>query len=264
MTSPTKCIPARHPSRSHGSMSKRLCDQHGAYLAELYGKVGSREIYSPCPKCATDHARTYKARLHAEESARQEALKNNIRFRCGIPKRFAKTTLDQYQATTKEQQIALGVSRKYLANFESRRDKGCSLVFCGTPGTGKTHLACAIANCLMENMIEVKYSSVYAVTRMVKSTYRKDSSVSEKKIIDAFIQPALLVLDEAGVQFGSDTDDLILYQIINGRYEAVLPTILISNLTESELASFIGDRCIDRMREGGGAVVSFNWDSYRK
>lgn len=264
MTSPIRSIPARHPNRSHGSMIKRLCDRHGPYFAELYGQAGSRKIYSPCPICAKNYEREQKARLHAEETARQEVLKNNIRSRCGIPKRFAKSTLDQFRASTREQQIALNVTRKYLANFESNRNNGCSLVFCGTPGTGKTMLACAIANRLLENLIEVKYSSAYAITRMVKSTYRKDSNVTEKSVIDSFIRPALLVLDEVGVQFGSETDDLILYQIINGRYEAVLPTILISNMTEKELAAFIGDRCIDRMREGGGAVVSFDWDSYRK
>ena len=42
------------------------------------------------------------------------------------------------------------------------------------------------------------------------------------------------------------------------------PTILISNLTEEELGKYIGDRIIDRMKEGQGAVIKFDWESYRK
>jgi DNA replication protein DnaC len=41
------------------------------------------------------------------------------------------------------------------------------------------------------------------------------------------------------------------------------PTILISNLTVGELGAFIGERALDRMKEGGGAVLAFDWTSRR-
>lgn len=66
------------------------------------------------------------------------------------------------------------------------------------------------------------------------------------------------------MQFGSETEKLILFEILNGRYEHVLPTILISNLTETELIQYIGTRCHDRLQEGGGASLSFLWESYRR
>ena len=75
--------------------------------------------------------------------------------------------------------------------------------------------------------------------------------------------PDLLILDEVGVQFGSDAEKLILFEIINTRYQDMKPTILISNLTLVELGKYIGERVVDRMREGGGAILSFDWDSYR-
>ncbi|KAA6208087.1 ATP-binding protein, partial [Avibacterium paragallinarum] len=42
------------------------------------------------------------------------------------------------------------------------------------------------------------------------------------------------------------------------------PTILISNLSEDELSRYVGERIIDRMREGKGAVINFDWESYRQ
>ncbi|MDN6682437.1 MAG: ATP-binding protein, partial [Enterobacterales bacterium] len=41
------------------------------------------------------------------------------------------------------------------------------------------------------------------------------------------------------------------------------PTILISNLTREELVTFIGERVLDRMSDGGGCTLAFTWESYR-
>jgi DNA replication protein DnaC len=73
----------------------------------------------------------------------------------------------------------------------------------------------------------------------------------------------LLILDEVGVQFGSETEKQILFSLLNGRYKAMLPTLLISNLTRDELAVCIGTRNLDRLQEGAGTFISFDWDSYR-
>ena len=73
----------------------------------------------------------------------------------------------------------------------------------------------------------------------------------------------LLVIDEVGVQFGTDTEKMILFEILNERYENLKPTILISNLSIESLKKFTGDRVIDRMKENKGKVLIFNWNSAR-
>jgi DNA replication protein DnaC len=72
-----------------------------------------------------------------------------------------------------------------------------------------------------------------------------------------------LIIDEVGMQFGSDTEKMIIFDIIDGRYNNMLPTILISNLELSEVKELIGDRSIDRLREDGGVVVAMKWASNR-
>ena len=74
------------------------------------------------------------------------------------------------------------------------------------------------------------------------------------------------VLDEIGASKSvpSDFELLTLFAIINGRYERMLPTVIISNLKADELVGAIGERCIDRLREGAPIVVKFKWESARR
>ena len=85
---------------------------------------------------------------------------------------------------------------------------------------------------------------------------------TEAEVIRIYTDPELLIIDEVGVQFGSEAEKLILFEIINTRYERMMPTILISNLPKDELSAFIGERVIDRMNDGGGCT-GIHRDSYR-
>jgi DNA replication protein DnaC len=70
-------------------------------------------------------------------------------------------------------------------------------------------------------------------------------------------------MDEVGVQVGSEHEKMLLFEIINERYQECRSTVLISNLTREEIAGYLGQRVMDRFAEGG-AVVAFDWDSHRK
>ncbi len=73
----------------------------------------------------------------------------------------------------------------------------------------------------------------------------------------------LLILDEVGAQLGTDWERLMLFKIVNERYKAQLPTIIVSNIDASGLADYLGERIVDRMREGGGMTLVLDWPSYR-
>ena len=182
-----------------------------------------------------------------------------------IPKRFISSTIAGYDTGNHGGKTrAAKLSQAYVDTFPERKMLGESLVFCGVPGTGKTHLACAVAIELIQRGHKALYSTTYDAVMSVKSTYGIHSDKTEKEVFDVYRNVELLIIDEVGVQFGTDTERIIFYQIINGRYENVLPTILISNLPEPDLEKYIGGRCLDRLREGAGAVVAFDWESYRR
>ena len=89
------------------------------------------------------------------------------------------------------------------------------------------------------------------------------SGVTEDQVLRYFVTPDLLVIDEVGVQFGTATEQLYLTEVINDRYEAMKPMILLSNLTLKQVEDTLGVRSMERFKENGGRVLVLNWASYR-
>lgn len=163
-----------------------------------------------------------------------------------------------------DHKVYLCITKLYADKWPDRLANGGGLVMCGKPGTGKNHLALAIAkHVVINHQSSAIFTTALRVARAFKSTWAKSSEITESDVIKIYTSPDLLIMDEIGVQFGSDTEKLIIFEIINTRYEQMKPTIIISNQTKEELIEFIGERVIDRMNDGGGCTLSFTWDSYR-
>lgn len=242
---------------------QQICADHGEYKS--FGtRWKDRDIWSNCPTCTEIAYRETLAEEQRADEAERVARRLRASFgRACIPKRFENKTFDTYFADTDAKRRALLTCREYAEKFEANAESGPSLILCGRPGTGKTHLACAIADFLIRNGRSAVFSRVFDAVRTIKATWARGSEMTETEAIRSFINPDLLILDEVGVQFGSEAEMLLLFEIINGRYEAVKPTIILSNLPVGELKNFIGERVMDRLREGGGKYVAFDWDSFR-
>ena len=236
------------------------CEKHGELISRnLFGN-----IWSGCPACAED--RQAAEQQEADETAaiaRLNAWQKKLGDAC-IPERFHNRTLDKYIARTEGQQHALNFSREYAENFSQVLETGLSAVFCGKPGTGKTHLAVGVGLHAMAHGKLVLFSTVQRMIRRVKDSWRNNVTESESDVIGLLVQPDLLIIDEIGVQFGSDFERNLMFDILNERYEKRRPSLLISNLTPREVKAFLGERVYDRLREDGGVCIPFDWDSYRK
>lgn len=239
---------------------RSVCHKHGEYesrsLSGLY--------WSGCSTCSAERTAANNAeqeRVAAQK--KQDALHRLIRG-AEIPHRFIDRSLKSFVAETNAQHRALEFATTYAANFNDVMTTGRSAMFVGKPGTGKTHLACAIGLHIMHrDSRSVLFTTAMRATRRVKDTWGKTRDETETQAISAMVSPDLLVLDEVGVQFGSDTEKLILFDVLNERYEWRQPTLLLSNLDLVGVRNYIGERVFDRMREDGGEVVVFDWDSYR-
>jgi DNA replication protein DnaC len=241
----------------------RQCDRHGEYQArQLPGVLGNAPFILGCGKCSEERqARAARDREETEQRQRREQIAQAF-GRSNIPLRFRERSFDNYRADVPAQRTALTIARKFAKSVIDAEPRGASLVLCGSPGTGKTHLACAIASEVIGAFKSALFMTVLGAVRHIKDTYRKDSVRSESEAIDDLVAPGLLILDEVGVQVGSEHEKMLVFEIINERYQACRSTILISNLNREELTAYLGDRIMDRFNEAG-AVVAFDWASYR-
>lgn len=247
------------------------CDDHGEYESRCY--LG--DIWTGCPVCS--RAEQDRLQAEADSKARSEAAERWHRRlgQAAIPERFRDRSLETYVAELPGQKRALEFARQYAARFDEACQTGRSVIFTGKTGTGKTHLAIGIALAVMSRHgATALFTTAIRAVRRIKDTWGRGSPESESDAIAALVFPDLLILDEVGVQFGTDTERAMLFDILNERYERCRPTILMSNLlvedTEKDgvvvpgIRSYLGDRVIDRMRESGGKLVVFDWHSYRR
>jgi DNA replication protein DnaC len=236
------------------------CATHGVFEAKCY--FGS--VWSRCPTCAAQQAELERqAEREAAQQARLAAWQKRI-GQSGIPERFQDRRLDDFLAATEGQLRALKFAKAYADNFERVLATGRSALFIGKPGTGKTHLAAGIAVQIMQRQSRtVLFSTVMRAIRRIKDTWARGAAESETQAIATLVAPDLLILDEVGVQFGSEFERNILFDVLNERYEKRRPTILISNLPVGEVGAYLGERIVDRIREDGGARIIFDWQSHR-
>ncbi len=185
--------------------------------------------------------------------------------RSGIPRRFLDRTFAGYEADTPEQRQALAVCRAYAASFGELMDRGSCLLLVGGPGTGKTHLACAILASVIRAGYTGLFMSVSAALRMIRDAYSPRAQRSESESFSLLTAPDLLVLDEVGVAIGNETKRrAMLFDVLNTRYAEMRPTLLIGNLTATEMEAYLGERIMDRLLELGSATVPFTWASHRR
>ena len=107
------------------------------------------------------------------------------------------------------------------------------------------------------------YTTTMRMIRDIRSSYHHKSDSTEQEVIDRYIVKDLLVLDEVGLQNGTDNEKLLIYEVLNGRYENMSPTVLISNLPYIDLKNYLGERVIDRLKGKGGILAVFDWESER-
>lgn len=233
------------------------CEKHGAFTSvNLF-----RSVWSQCPACSEEKR---KADEEASEQARIALERERMQQRIGrsaIPKRFIGRGFDNFAVRNDGQGRALQIAREYAEQFDANKKRGHGLILSGKPGTGKSHLAAAVMQSILAHHA-VLYVTCMDVIRMVRETWRRDSEESERDVLDRLGRMSLLVIDEVGVQYGTEGEQTILFDVLDLRYRDMLPTILMTNQDLSGMKGFLGERTWDRVRETC-RWVPFDWESYR-
>lgn len=226
---------------------------------------------SPMPSddfraAAADASRAAQRQLADERAANRQRQVDALLQRAAIPGRYKGAAICPI-AQAQEQAYAVGA--EFVAEFERHRRDGSGLLLWGDVGTGKTHLACAIGNALIGQMRAVMYCTALEAVTLVKSTWRRAgmtegvTGMTEYDVYDRFGAPELLILDEIGVQCGTEFERVVLSSIADIRSRNCLPTIAVTNLAPGEVFDLLGERMFDRLVGFGATVVHMPGQSLR-
>lgn len=245
------------------SVTTKTCPKHGIEYEEQEFKHFTRG----CPECAKEaEAERQQQEAAKREEERQAWLRKRIEQRVGdsrIPKRFQDKTVAGYRAENDGQRYIVERIKAYAHEFTEGHSGRC-LALLGNAGTGKTHLACAIGRHVIHNCGgQARFASVAEINRIVREAKSYDSEHTESDVIEAFGSYDLLIIDEVGMQSGTEAESRALFDVFNERYQNCRPTILISNLDADGFKAAVGDRIADRVKEDGGEVLIFDWGSSR-
>lgn len=208
-------------------------------------------------------AKQEKIKKEKELAEEQELRKQKIESilgKSGIKKRYLSRTIDSFSVTA-ENKRSFEVATDYIKNFREYFTQGKGLYLEGPCGTGKTHLAIAIALAIINTGVPVICKTSIDILGDIKRCYERNSKVTEEEVLEAYKTVDLLIIDDLGKEQVTEWSVPVLYSILNERYEALLPTIITTNYNTSALAEKLsakGDT------ETAAAIISRFVESYKR
>lgn len=230
------------------------CEKAQAYWAEYDRKEAERKL----------------AEEEAERRRRMQERIDRLLGQSGIKKRFQQRTFPNFRQDTPGRKKCYSIAKEYADHFAYHKAKGDGLYIEGTNGTGKTHLAAAIALQLINEGVPVICKTSSDLLMDIKRTF-DDGTRNEAQVLDIYKKVDLLIIDDLGKEQCSDWSMSTLYSILNDRYEDMKPVIVTTNYNADQLAAALTPKGFDntkiiaiisRLRETS-TVMTMAWADIR-
>lgn len=153
----------------------------------------------------------------------------------------------------------LPTNKEWLAKHDrigSRILAGGMAVLVGPRGTGKTRIAIEAMRSTEQPLFPMRYTTAMGVFLDIRATWTKGGrgTATEADVIDDYATRPILCIDEIQERGHTEWEDRLLTHIIDRRYGAMLPTIIIANLLEPALPECLGPSIYSRIQETGGVI----------
>ena len=121
-------------------------------------------------------------------------------------------------------------AREYVECWELVKAENHGLILWGSVGTGKSYFAGCIANALMEREVSVCMTNFAAILNDLAASFK-----DRNEYISRLCSFPLLILDDFGMERGTEYGLEQVYNVIDSRYRSGKPLIVTTNLTLEEL-----------------------------
>jgi DNA replication protein DnaC len=212
-------------------------------LEEIDGRIRSR--LSDPDVVAHVFIRAPDYRRPVDDSGQHELSSLNLHAR----QTFGQFNLRKRENLPASDQRTLEEAFKSAQSFAD--DPEGWIIFTGTYGCGKTHLAAAIANYRASQGYPVMFVVVPDLLDHLRSTFSPSSSTTYDRRFEEIRTTPLLILDDLGTQNMTPWVREKLYQLFNYRYNANLPTVI----TSSDEFDDIDPRLRSRMRDQSMCII---------
>lgn len=214
-------------------------------LDDEYRNEADGLIY--CAKCHTPRQHriqlndrvllpTVRCRCQQEAYEKEEVERKHQEFLMQVSRLKAnglqdKSLRDYTFANDKGYNPEIRKAHDYVAHWEEMKAKSLGLLLWGDVGTGKSFFAGCIANALLEKGIPVLMTNFSRILNTLTGMYSDDRN----QFIDSLNKYSLLIIDDLGIERGTEFSLEQVFNVIDSRYRSKKPMIVTTNLTLEEL-----------------------------
>lgn len=228
---------------------KRRCPRCGKENEPGTINLGSRKVSIDryCDECKLKNELEFVRRWRTELKASREQSKKLRGFelweQANLGPRFARSTFNTWEQLTGTERAFKAV-RRFVDEWP--HDEGLGLLLVGPVGCGKSHLAAAAIQELLNRGVFCIFQSVPELLRRLRSSFGAEASSSDE-MMKALEECELLVLDDLGSERWTAWAEEQIYTLIDYRYRHEMPTVVTTNMTLKQLEKSLGTRIMDRL-----------------
>ena len=249
--------------------SEEICSVCGAKILRTAEFMGIKRTFRVMCKCMQKQQEEEKIRQENQERMRKTEKLKKLSL---LGERYKNATFENSKTGINSSfDRAFKRCRKYCELYEETIKNGYGIYLFGDKGVGKTHLTACMAHNLISKCVPVLFTNLFEISKAVKSTFNRESSLTEQNLIERFANIEVLFFDDLGTEiFSKSSGDTwlqsLLFDIINKRYNSKKATIFSSNHSLNELINErgIAEKTVDRISEmTSGAVMKIEGASLR-